>query len=324
MSAVLLEVRNLTKVFLTGGFIHKRMLKAVNDVSFSIPRDKPTIITLAGESGSGKSTIGRLIIQEHEPTSGNILYQGKDIREMSKGERRSYIREVQMVYQDPYSTYNPFYIVDRILKMPLRNFKLASSQADEGKMIRAAIEAVNLSPERVLGKYPHQLSGGERQRLMVARALMLKPRIIIADEPVSMIDASLRAGILNDIQRLKDEFDVSFLYITHDLSTAYTISQRMIILYRGSIVEDGDIEKVINSPRHPYLQKLIDSIPLPDPEMKWKEKLDMRTEEITYKTEGSGCKYYGRCPKAMDRCAKDTPRLSDIESNHKVACHIYA
>ncbi len=324
MDAPLLELRNLTKVFTTGGLVHRRILKAVDNVSFIIPGDKPMVITLAGESGSGKSTIGRLIIGEHTPTSGNILYQGRDVRYMSRSDRRSYVREVQMVYQDPYSTYNPLYVVDRILRMPLRNFKLAKSKEDEDRMIKGAIEAVNLSADRVLGKYPHELSGGERQRLIVARALMLRPRIIIADEPVSMIDASLRAGILNDIERLKNEFGVSFLYITHDLSTAYTISQRMIVLYRGSIVEEGDIEKVVNAPKHPYLQKLIESIPLPNPEMKWKEKLSMRTEEITYKTEESGCKYYGRCPLAIDRCLKETPRLAEIELEHRVACHLYA
>jgi peptide/nickel transport system ATP-binding protein len=322
MSENLLEVQNLTKVFSTG-FLKKKLIKAVDDVSFKMPRNIPTMTTLAGESGSGKSTIARLLLMLIPPTSGKIIYDNKDVRDMSRKERMTYRKDVQAIFQDPYQTYNPFYKVDRMLEKPVRKFKMATSKKEKQKLISETLERVGLKPDEILGKFPHQLSGGERQRVMLARAFLLNPRIIVADEPVSMVDASLRANILNDMTRLKKDYKVSFLYITHDLSTAYTISDNIIILYRGSVVEMGDVTKVIKNPMHPYLQKLVSSVPVPDPDRRWIEKVGVRTEEITYTTEKKGCRYYDMCIRKEEKCLHETPKMVTVEEGHQVTCNLY-
>jgi len=196
------------------------------------------------------------------------------------------------------------------------------SQPESKQLIFTALETVGLVPEEVIDKYPHQLSGGQRQRIMLARAFVLKPKIIFLDEPVSMVDSSLRAVILRDISRLKKEYGMSFIYITHDLSTAYNISDNIIILYRGKVVECGDVDKVFDNPVHPYLQSLISSVPSPDPNKRWKEKIDFKIQEITYTTDIHGCKYYDRCHKKNEKCLNVTPKLHTIEEDHQVACHL--
>jgi peptide/nickel transport system ATP-binding protein len=232
---------------------------------------------------------------------------------------------VQAVFQDPYEVYNPFYKVDRVLELPIKNFKLASSGEEGRKLITEALDAVNLTAEEVLGKYPHQLSGGQRQRLMIARALLTRPRLIVADEPVSMVDASLRAGILNTMLNLKKAYGISFIFITHDLSVADYFSDDIIVLYRGSNVESGDIKKVLGRPAHPYLQLLVSSIPLPDPERRWKTRTMLKAEEITRRRgEGIGCKFYSRCPKALNVCANTRPSSVQIDKDHFVSCHLYS
>ena len=322
MSENLIEVQNLTKVFSTG-FLKKKLIKAVDDVSLKIPRNIPTTTTQAGESGSGKSTIARLLLMLIPPTSGKIIFDNKNVRDMSRKERMTYRKDVQAIFQDPYQTYNPFYKVDRMLEKPVKKFKIATSKKEKQKLISETLERVGLKPDEILGKFPHQLSGGERQRVMLARAFLLNPRIIVADEPVSMVDASLRANILNDMARIKKDFKVSFLYITHDLSTAYTISDNIIILYRGSIVEMGDVTKVIKNPMHPYLQKLVSSVPVPDPDRRWIEKVGVRTEEITYTTEKKGCKYYDMCIRKREKCLHETPKMVTVEEGHQVTCNLY-
>jgi len=322
MSEYILEARNLTKIFSTG-FFKKKQIVAVDDISFGLPRDVSVITTLAGESGSGKSTIARLLLMLISPTSGKIIYDNKDIRNMSRKERMFYRKTVQTIFQDPYQTYNPFYKVERILEKPIKKFKITSSKKEQEKLIFENLEKVGLKPDEILGKYPHQLSGGERQRVMLSRVFLLNPKIVIADEPVSMVDASLRASILNDIIRMKRELKISFLYITHDLSTAYNISDNIIILYRGSIVEMGAVTKVIKNPMHPYLQKLISSVPVPDPDRRWDKKIGIRTEEITYTVEKKGCKYYDMCIMKENKCLRNTPKLVTVEKDHKVACNLY-
>jgi peptide/nickel transport system ATP-binding protein len=320
----LLEVRNLTKVFSAGTLFKKRLLKAVDNVSFEMPKDRATITTAAGESGSGKSTIAKLLLMLEKPTSGEIIYDGKNLQKISKKGLKIYRKDVQAVFQDPYDVYNPIYKIDRVLEMPFKTFGLSSSREEERKIILDCLNAVNISPETVLGKYAHQLSGGERQRIMFTRALLTRPKLIVADEPVSMIDASVKAGILNLMLDLKENYRLSFFYITHDLSTAYSISDNIIMLYRGSVVERGKIKPVIEKPCHPYVQGLIDSIPVPDPEKRWKEDVNFRTEEVTYVTSESGCKFYHRCPKKMDKCLTITPQISSVEPDHAVACHLYS
>lgn len=324
-SPSLLEVRHLTKIFTSGGLFRKSSITAVNDVSFEISGDEAVVTALVGESGSGKTTLSRVILGLLNPTSGEVKYRGKSIHTMSKKEHFNYQRKVQAVFQDPYEIYNPFYEVDRILKVPIRKFKLASTDAEERKMIAEALKLVDLKQEDVLGKYPHQLSGGQRQRLAIMRAFLSNPEIIVADEPVSMIDASLRAGILHTMLNLKEEHKTSYLYITHDLSTAYYLSDNIIVLHRGHIVESGDIDAVIKNPFHPYLQVLIASVPIADPEKKWTEKAFFKVDQL-YKSEDVklGCSYYNRCPKAMDICAKERPDNVMVERNHYVACHLYS
>ena len=321
MSENLLEVKNITKIYSSGSIFRNRRVKAVDNISFSIKKEVPIITTLAGESGSGKSTIANLLLGLIPPTNGEIIYNGRNINKLKKEDLMKYRKEVQMIFQDPYAAYNPFYRSGHILTTPIRKFQLADNRKDESAMIREALESINLSPD-IIQKYPHELSGGERQRIMIARALIMKPKIIIADEPVSMIDASLRAGILNLITDLNKNHGVSFIYVTHDLSTAYYLCDRILILYRGTIVEEGEVESVIKNPLHPYLKQLKSSIPSPDPDKRWKEKYTMRTEEITYKIGEVGCKYCERCHDFSEgRCEILTPQLIEVEPDHYVACH---
>jgi len=259
----------VTKVF-GGGLLNKGNLTvALEDFSLSIEASPPTITAVVGESGSGKTTLARLILGLASPTSGEVLYQGTDLRKLSGAQRREFLRDVQVIFQDPYDAYNPFYKVDHVLAKPIANFHLAKSRSEARELIEEALEAVGLRPADTLGRYPHQLSGGQRQRIMVARALLAKPRLIIADEPVSMVDASLRATILGSLRKLNQDFGISLLYITHDLTTAYQISQNIIVLYGGSVSEAGDVELVVRQPKHPYTQLLIGSIPSPNPRRRW-------------------------------------------------------
>ena len=274
-----LEAKNVTKVF-GGGFLSREEENvAVNDISMSLDQKNPKFIAVAGESGSGKTTLARLLLGIASPTSGSVEYDGKDLTEISRAERREFRREVQPIFQDPYGSYNPFYKVDHVLFSPVNNFKMAESRDEAVHMVNQALEMVGLVPAETLGRLPHQLSGGQRQRVMVARALLLKPRVILADEPVSAVDASLRATILDAVSRLNKELGIAVVYVTHDLTTAYQISDEIMILYKGNLVEAGDVETVIKKPKHPYTQLLIDSIPEADPNKKW-GKLDMnKTQE---------------------------------------------
>ena len=311
-----IEVRNLTKRF--NGFA------AVDNVTFSMPLEKPEILCLAGESGSGKTTIGRLILGFYKPTSGEILYKGKNIKNMNRREMRMYRREVQAVFQDPFASFNPLYTVDHALLTPILKFNLANSKEEARNLMFKSLESVGLDAESVLGKYPRELSGGQRQRIMLARALLIKPRLIIADEPVSMIDASLRADILNVMKDMKDKWNISFIYITHDLSTANYISDEIIVLFSGSIMEKGPIDKVIEEPLHPYVQLLISSIPIPNPKMRWTDKIELSKREVSSEAISiKGCKFYSRCPRRMKKCSEEKPALRDVGSGHCVACFLY-
>jgi ABC-type oligopeptide transport system ATPase subunit len=275
----LLEMRSVSKIY-GGGFLQKAGKVALKDFSLTLPMNKPRIVALAGESGSGKTTAARLALGLLEPTSGQILYKGVDLHRISRREALVFRREVQAIFQDPYEVYNPVYKVDHVFNVLVSRFRLAPDRAAARPLIADALRVVGLDADEVLGKYPHQLSGGQRQRIMVARAFLLKPRLIVADEPVSMVDASLRAAILSIMLKLKEEFGISFLYITHDLSTAYQYSDEIYILNRGEVVESGDSQAVIDNPIHPYTQLLIRSIPIPDPDLKWEGKLEIELENV--------------------------------------------
>ena len=244
-------------------------LTALHPMSFVLDGEVPKIISVVGQSGSGKSTLGSLMLGFVEPTSGKVLFRGQDINRLGKDDRLEFRRDVQAVFQDPYACFNPFYRVDHALAFPFKRFGLAKSNNHIRQAMEEACEAVGLDPAAVLQRYPHQLSGGQRQRLIVARALMLSPKLLIADEPVSMVDASLRSTILGNIHDLKDRHGISILYITHDLASAYHVSDYVMVLYHGRVVEAGPPKKVIGDPKHAYTRLLIDSIPWPDVSRGW-------------------------------------------------------
>lgn len=327
MNQPLLEFKNVTKIFRIGGglgFISRRSIKAIDAVSFSIPSDKPTVTALVGESGSGKSTIARITLGLLEPTSGEVTYKGRPVGEWLKKSKIDYYREVQPIFQDPYGTYNPFYRVERVLELTARKFKIAPNKESARELIIAAMKDIGLRPEDIMGRYPHQLSGGERQRLMLVRILMVKPRLIVADEPVSMIDVSLRAMFLNHLTAFKNQFGISSIYITHDLNTASYVADRIMILCHGRIVEEGRKEEVIREPCHPYTKLLMDSMPAPNPRMRWKEKTDLTTIESFKKLKvEKGCIYFARCPYATEKCRDEVPPLLEVRPGRKVACFLF-
>jgi len=320
----LLEIRDATKIY-RGGFLRPgQQLVALQNFNLTIPEKPATITAIAGESGSGKTTLANLILGFISPTSGEILYRGQNILTMSMRQKLEYARQVQAVFQDPYAVYNPFYRVKHIFDLVIKNFKLAPSKQAARDLIEEALKMVGMRGEEVLEKYPHQLSGGQRQRMMVARAYLLKPRLIVADEPVSMVDASLRAMILDIMLRLRDQQNISFLYITHDLSTAYQVCDDIYILYQGSIAEKGDTVRVIENPKHPYVQLLIESVPVPDPNQKWNTDVNLPSEEELRSQVDTGCRFYPRCPYHMDRCLVKQPPLYEIDSGtHRAACYLY-
>ncbi len=324
MPQPLLEIRDATKIY-RGGFLRPgQQLVALQNFNLTIPEKPATITAIAGESGSGKTTLANLILGFISPTSGEILYRGQNILTMSMRQKLEYARQVQAVFQDPYAVYNPFYRVKHIFDLVIKNFKLAPSKQAARDLIEEALKMVGMRGEEVLEKYPHQLSGGQRQRMMVARAYLLKPRLIVADEPVSMVDASLRAMILDIMLRLRDQQNISFLYITHDLSTAYQVCDDIYILYQGSIAEKGDTVRVIENPKHPYVQLLIESVPVPDPNQKWNTDVNLPSEEELRSQVDTGCRFYPRCPYHMDRCLVKQPPLYEIDSGtHRAACYLY-
>ncbi len=319
----LLEAYNVTKIF-GGGLLNHRRTVAVEGVSLSITEEKPTITALAGESGSGKTTLARLLLGMTQPSEGAIRYRGQDLIGLHGNDRRAFRRQVQAIFQDPFEVYNPFYKVDQVLTTPVRKFKLATSRAGAERLIEESLAMAGLRPEDTLGRYPHQLSGGQRQRIMVARALLLNPKVILADEPVSMVDASLRATILESLMKLKRELGISLVYITHDLTTAYQISENIYILYRGAVAEMGSVDQVIKDPQHPYTRLLISSIPLPDPDIQWGGEVELERKEAARNLPAPhGCKFANRCPFVMAECHEKQPPLYRTNDDRAVACYLY-
>ncbi|HRJ41573.1 MAG: ABC transporter ATP-binding protein [Caldilineaceae bacterium] len=322
MSAIL-ELRNVSKIF-GGGLFSKNSTVAVEDVSFSIPSDNPTMIAVAGESGSGKTTLSRLLLGVARPSKGQVLYSGADLATLSKEGRKQFLRDVQPIYQDPFGVYNPFYKADHLLYVAIKKFRLASTSREMKQLIVEALETVGMRADEVLGRYPHQLSGGQRQRMMVARALLLRPKVILADEPVSMVDASLRATILESLRSLNRDFDISILYVTHDLTTAYQICESILIMYRGAVVEAGSVEEVIRKPKHPYTQLLVESIPQMRAVRNWEQDEEGETMlSLDESRASAGCKFADRCPQVMDKCWTDQPPLYQTDSSRVARCFLY-
>ncbi len=315
-----LELSNVSKIF-GGGLLRRKTTVAVDGVSLGIPRENPGIIAVAGESGSGKTTLARLMLGIIPPTEGVIYFNGRDIASLTRGDRREFRREVQPIMQDPFEVYNPFYKVDHVLMAPVQNFGLARTKQEARDLVVESLETVGLRYQETLGRFPHQLSGGQRQRIMVARALLLKPRIIVADEPVSMVDASLRATILGSIDLLNKELGIAVIYITHDLTTAFQISDNIIVMYQGSVVETGRVEDVIQRPQHPYTQLLVESIPRPNPKERWGR--DMASQETGGDTVQIGCRFAPRCPYVMSECTDDMPPLYRVGDTQAALCYLH-
>lgn len=292
-------------------------LTALRDVSLSIDQARPSIIAVVGESGSGKTTLARMLLGLVAPTTGRVLYHGDDLARLGSQARLAFRRDVQAIFQDPYEVYNPFYRVDHVLTTPVRKFRLARSAAEGRGLIETALRAVGLRPEEILGRFPHQLSGGQRQRIMVARAVLLRPKLIVADEPVSMVDASLRATILEALRTLHEELGISIVYITHDLATAYQISDTILVMYRAAVVEAGAIAPIVERPRHPYTQLLIASIPRVSTERTW---LGQGNGAAAGVVAGGGCSFIDRCPVAMGACGDAVPPLYRTDPSRAVAC----
>ena len=318
----LIELRDVTKVY-GGGILQKNATRALDDISLTIAADNPQIIAVVGESGSGKTTLSSMIMGFLPPTEGTVLYQGKDLQKLSGKERIQFRHDVQAVFQDPFAVYNPFYKVDHVLSVPIKKFGLANGRRETQELMEGALSAVGLRPDETLGRYPHQLSGGQRQRIIVARAIMLKPKLIVADEPVSMVDASLRATILESLRQVNQKLRVPILYITHDLATAYHVSDHIMVMYRGSCVEAGAVETVIKNPKHPYTQLLIDSIPWPDPDRRWgQDHPPVPTLGVTVDP-NTGCKFASRCPYVMEICLPKHPPLYQTNGQHAAACYLH-
>jgi peptide/nickel transport system ATP-binding protein len=315
----ILKVEHLKKYFTKKGLFGSKSttVKAIDDVSFYL--DKGEVFVLAGESGSGKSTIAKLILKSIEADSGKIFFENNEINNKHKNLERIRMN-CQMIHQDPYDSINPRMRVGEIVSEPLEIHNIGNKQ-DRLKRVIEVLHEVKLEPaEEIAKKYPHVLSGGQRQRVVLARALSLKPKIILADEPVSMLDVSIRAEMLELMQELQKKYNISFIYITHDLATARYFGQRIGILYMGKIVEMGPINQVLVNPKHPYTQALIDAISEPDPENLHRYK-KIRINEPTDVDVYQGCRFRARCPYVIDKCKKE-PNLERINDGHYSACPV--
>lgn len=319
----LLEARGLMKVFDGGFFNRSGGLVALEGLSLAIEDSPPTITAVIGESGSGKTTFARLLLGLTEPTSGEVLYRGVDLRRLDRDQRRQFLREVQVIFQDPDEVYNPFYKIDRVLEEPVANFGLAPRGAKARELIEQTLLSVGLRPGETLGRYPHQLSGGQRQRIMVARSLIVGPRLIVADEPVSMVDASLRATIIDTLRDLNRRRGISLIYISHDLTTAYQLSANIVVLYRGAVAEAGNVERVVKEPEHPYTRLLIGAIPLPDPKLSWGKRETIAEATGGPRPAGQGCHFADRCAFRMPICLEQKPPLFQTAPNRATACFLY-
>ncbi|RIK57574.1 MAG: peptide ABC transporter ATP-binding protein [Chloroflexi bacterium] len=317
----LLQISDLSKVFTIRRGLSSIKFQAVDHASLTIQAEKPEIFTLAGESGSGKTTLARMVLGLQDPSDGHIYYKGVDITGISRKQRRDwFMREVQPIFQDPFATFSPLKKVDTYLFETAKHYGAKSS--DRGRnLVDQTLTSVGLSLREVAGRYPNELSGGQIQRISVARALLTAPSLLVADEPVSMVDASLRMSIVNLFKTLKEERNLSVLYITHDLATAYYLADRIAVMLRGWIVESGPVERVLGNPLHPYTQLLKGSIPLADPDRRWDEKADLAPMDIEEYTR-AGCRFADRCPHVMDICRRQVPPDYEVEGR-TVKCFLY-
>ena len=320
----LLQVDHVTVSFPIGNFLSGGRLVAVNDVSFALDAEQPEIYTIAGESGSGKTTLSRVLLHDLEPTQGKVFFEGNNLATLN-GRRHNmeFMSKVQPVFQNPFETFSPLRRIEEYLFETAIQFGRAKNRREAAPVVDTALHQVGLSLEEVRQRYPHELSGGQIQRISVARALIPQPRLILADEPVSMVDASLRMAIVNLFKKLRDEQNVSVIYITHDLATAYYISDRIAIMLRGYVVESGPVEQVLDKPLHPYTQLLQESVPRPavSERTQWARPIELGSTEVKEYSR-VGCKYAGRCPHVMDVCKQADPPDVVVEGR-TVKCYLY-
>jgi len=318
-----LEVQSLTKRFPIGNAVRRAHVHAVDDVSFELRAG--TITALVGESGSGKSTVARLLAHLYEPTSGAVRFEGNDVSHLRR--RRDVLRyrsQVQMIFQDPFGSLNPVKTVMHHVERPLRIHRVVPSNQVEERVYELLRTVGLVPPDEVAAKYPHELSGGQRQRVSIARALAVEPKVVLADEPISMLDVSIRIGILNLMARLKEERDIAFLYVTHDLASARYVADDILVMYAGQIVERGPIDDVLSDPLHPYTRLLLEAVP--DPSTKTEmQQIELRKGDTSAAVDPTeGCRFRARCPIAIELCSQTTPQLVEARLRHAARCHVTA
>lgn len=321
MTQPLLKVERLEKHFPVKKGVFGRTLnhvRAVNDISFEVYEGET--LGIVGESGCGKSTTGRLIMRLIEPTNGSIQFKGQELTTLQNNEMRNLRKDIQMVFQDPYASLNPRHTIEKILGEPLL-LQGIKSRKERRKKIYEFLEIVGLSSFHA-SRYPHQFSGGQRQRIGIARALMTNPQLIIADEPVSALDVSIQAQVLNLMKDLQEKFKLTYIFIAHDLGVVRHISDRIAVMYLGKIVELTDSEKLYKNPLHPYTKALLSAVPVPDPDYE-KEEVPLQGDMPNPANPPSGCIFHTRCPFKMDVCETTVPPLMALEDGHTVACHLY-
>lgn len=320
MSELLLEVKGLKKYFpITGGILGRKKgeVKAVDDVSFYV--NKGETLGIVGESGCGKSTTGRLLMRLIEASDGRVVFEDKEITSMSKSELRKTRRDIQMVFQDPYASLNPRHSIEQILEEPLIVHGIGTKE-ERKKQVKEMLEVVGLSSYHAK-RYPHQFSGGQRQRIGIAKALMTRPKLIIADEPVSALDVSIQAQVLNLMKDIQKEFQLTYIFIAHDLGVVRHISNRVGVMYLGRLIELAESEELYENPKHPYTQALLSAVPIPDPDMK-RETILIQGELPSPSNPPSGCAFHTRCAQCMDICKTTRPEEHNL-NGHYVACHLY-
>jgi oligopeptide transport system ATP-binding protein len=317
----LVEVKDLKKFFpVRASFLSrtKTFVQAVAGVNLTI-RSGETL-GLVGESGCGKSTLGRLILRLEEPTEGHIFFEGEDITQYDSGRLRQMRRQMQIIFQDPYSSLNPRKTIGSIIEEPLIIHKIGTRKERQERVLNL-IQVVGLRPEHI-NRYPHEFSGGQRQRIGIARALALNPKLIIADEPVSALDVSIQAQVLNLLEDLQDEFHLTYLFIAHDLHVVEHISDRVAVMHLGRIAELSQSDDLYRSPKHPYTQALLSANPIPDPTLE-RKRIILQGEVPSPINPPPGCNFHTRCPHRFEPCDQEVPRLKEIEPNHWVACYLY-
>jgi peptide/nickel transport system ATP-binding protein len=317
MSNALLELRNVTKEFRLGGLIWGTRLTAVDNVSLRLEEDRPSILSIVGESGSGKTTLAKIILRLQDPTAGQVYLDGRNVFDRSISPRE-YYRLVQPIFQNPFETFSARKRVDTYLYDTALQLGVARNRAEAEKLVAEGLAEVGLDINMVAGKYTSQFSGGELQRVSVARSLIPRPKLIVADEPVSMIDASLRMNIVNLFLELKQTHQVSFVYITHDLSTAYYISDYIAIMYRGNLIEYGPSDQILTNPGHPYTELLLNSVPMVG--QKWERGIKLADVELK-EYQAAACKFAARCPYVQPICRQTRPPLVDLEDGRKSLCY---